>query len=81
MKIELAVGQRWREVDPRFLRVIQIMAINRDGTVSTRTVYGDGSISTREYRPRAARFHGMRGGYVLTDNDARSVDGTNTVKP
>ncbi len=55
----LAVGQRWKEVDPRCVRSIEVVGWDESGT----------RISIRGARMTTAnikRFTGKRGGYKLT---------------
>jgi hypothetical protein len=74
---ELAVGQRWQEVDPRFTRVVEIAAINRDATVTLQLVREDGTLAPRLSRASMLRFNGKRGGYKRCAHDACSVNGSN----
>ena len=62
--IEIEVGQRWEEVDPRFERVIEITMILHGGYVRLKTVGSSG----RETQANINRFNGKRGGYKLAAN-------------
>lgn len=65
---EIKVGQQWREVDPRFTRIVEILAVGT-GTIrpiKLRTILFGGSefIGRATYANRE-RFNGKRGGYAL----------------
>lgn len=57
-----AVGQIWKEVDPRVTREIEILQIDDDFAI-VRTVGG-----SRETVARLARFNGKRDGYMFMRN-------------
>jgi len=68
---ELAVGQIWLEVDPRFARHIRIESVGYGPrSIGVRTVVPDGGRWVEAPRSRASycareRFNGKRGGYEL----------------
>jgi hypothetical protein len=66
--VEIAVGQKWREVDPRFTRVVEVVGTDHlgflgIGAVQIQTVYPEKS--ARRSWARLSRFNGKRGGYAL----------------
>lgn len=72
-----AVGQIWREVDPRFTRFVRIESVGsffrNEEVIGIRNVANDqhvGWISpkgARFTRASGKRFHGKRGGYAFVE--------------
>ncbi len=56
--IEIRIGQKWREVDPRFSRIVDVIAIDEENQkVQIQWV--------RKSWASAKRFNNKRGGYEL----------------
>lgn len=54
--IEIEIGQKWREVDPRFTRIVEVVGFDADiKKVQIRGI--------RYAWARLERFNGKRGGY------------------
>lgn len=82
MSTQLAKGQRWKEVDPRFNRVVEIVECEQGRSqVVVRRVESDGTLNKRRNYASVSRFNGKRGGYERAADDATSVNGTTTVRP
>lgn len=60
--MEVKVGQTWREVDPRFQRMVKVVGFCASGKVIIET----GGKKTKAKRDR---FSGKRGGYELVSAD------------
>lgn len=69
---KVSAGQRWRENDPRFDRVIQVVEVRPDEIIAS-TVYADGEVAKRRSRIRASRFLKA---YTRCADDARSNSGS-----
>jgi hypothetical protein len=72
--VEIELGQRWKEVDPRFERIVEVVGLDsesfdRQGGVMIRTV-GSRRIGTWA---RLSRFNGKRGGYELVEAEPVSL--------
>ena len=57
--VEIKVGQIWREVDPRFDRLVKVVGFCEESGKVKINSYG----ITR--KAKRARFNGKRGGYEL----------------
>ena len=56
--VEVKIGQRWREVDPRFTRIVEVIGLDEEKQkVQIQWV--------RKSWARLSRFNGKRGGYAL----------------
>ncbi|WCM21401.1 hypothetical protein NDK50_08115 [Paraburkholderia bryophila] len=71
MSIELAVGQKWREVDPRVHRIVEIVQIattteRRCIQIKTVESANPNAIGKLSWADRQ-RFNGKRGGYAPKD--------------
>ncbi len=62
MDIKIKIGQKWREVDPRFTRIITVVDFiyGVGGNVSRVVIKNDKGHITRAM---PARFNSKRGGY------------------
>jgi len=60
--VGLHVGQKWKEVDPRFDRIVTIKGWEELRGETIILIQGK-----RLTRARLARFNGRRGGYVLVE--------------
>jgi hypothetical protein len=58
----VAIGQRWKEVDPRTERVVEILELTDDGKRARIRTVGSGGWGSWA---KLARFNGKRGGYAL----------------
>lgn len=72
--LDIEVGQRWREVDPRFNRIVAIVEIDErgEGSVLLRNATKTGGQGSRGYRTtwaKLSRFNGKRGGYAPVIGD------------
>ena len=66
--MEIKVGQRWREVDPRFDRIVEVIEIAHTTIrpIHIRTVMKDRkACAGKSYWASSKRFNGKRGGYEL----------------
>ncbi len=67
MDINVEIGQKWREVDPRFSRILTVVDFiyDADGDVSRVVIKNAKGYITRAM---PARFNGKRGGYELVSS-------------
>jgi hypothetical protein len=68
MGMEIKIGQQWKEVDPRFERVVEVVEIAPTGVrpVKIKTVGSSNANAIgRTTWADAGRFNGKRGGYAL----------------
>lgn len=69
--VEIELGQKWKEVDPRFERIVEVVGLDsysfkEEGGVMIRTV-GSERLGTWA---RLSRFSGKRGGYEPVREEA-----------
>lgn len=59
----IKIGQRWKEVDPRMNRVVEVVGFDRDSGKILILYAG----KTTKAKPE--RFNGKRGGYALVSTE------------
>jgi len=67
MDIKIEIGQKWREVDPRFTRILTVVDFiyGADSEVSRVVIKNAKGHITRAM---PSRFNGKRGGYELVSS-------------
>lgn len=61
--MEIKIGQKWKENDPRFLRVVEVMGFDENGKVIIKTI-NTGRIT----KAMPQRFNGKRGCYAILED-------------
>lgn len=62
MENEIKIGQKWQEVDPRFIRKLVVVGFcEKTGKVVLKTT----GLNGRKTKAMPERFNGKRGGYKL----------------
>ena len=65
-EVVVRVGQRWKEVDPRFDRIVQVIGVEGDFALIFTVNGNPATIDKRNARQAMlSRFNGKRGGYEL----------------
>ncbi len=68
---EIRIGQIWREVDPRFERLVEIVEVTANAVrgIKIKTISVDGKPRKSSTWVSKGRFNGKRGGYELTQSE------------
>lgn len=65
MSDEIKIGQRWKEVDSRFVRIIEVVGFSDDDKVICQTVE---PYTRRTTKSKKERFNGKSSGFKLISN-------------